>query len=135
MNLAHLQLHATMALRALLRRRLALLVLLLFPLVLYGAAYDALGRSVRALVFGISWAMSTVAFFATISAREIDPRLLEDRHHDASLLLDQFQKNMHALQLGVSRFGCQALCSLESLLKFDCKFVESHASLLAIRGP
>lgn len=75
MNLAHLQLHASMAVRALLRRRLAMLILLLFPLVLYGATYDALGRSVRALVFGISWAVSTSAFFATISAREIDPRL------------------------------------------------------------
>jgi hypothetical protein len=33
------------------------------------------GRSVRALVFGITWAVSTVAFFATVAARQIEPRL------------------------------------------------------------
>ncbi|MEM9614472.1 MAG: hypothetical protein AAF962_11760 [Actinomycetota bacterium] len=70
-----LVLHATMAMRSLIRRRVALAVLVLFPLVLYAATYDALGRSVRSLVFGISWALSTVAFFAAMSARETDPRL------------------------------------------------------------
>ncbi|MEL7206938.1 MAG: hypothetical protein AAGK32_01675 [Actinomycetota bacterium] len=64
-----------MALRAVLRRRAAVAILVVFPLVLYLATYDALGRSVRALVFGISWAVSTVAFFATVSARELEPRL------------------------------------------------------------
>lgn len=70
-----LLLHASMAARSLVRRRIALAVLVLFPLVLYVATYDTLGRSVRSLVFGISWALSTVAFFATVSAREVDPRL------------------------------------------------------------
>ncbi len=68
-------LHASMAFRSLIRRRVALAVLVIFPLVLYAATYDALGRSVRSLVFGISWALSTVAFFAAVSAREVDPRL------------------------------------------------------------
>lgn len=60
---------------AILRRRLTLVVLLALPLALYLASHDAVGRSVRALTFGLSWALSTVAFFATDAAREIEPRL------------------------------------------------------------
>jgi hypothetical protein len=64
-----------MTLRALLRRRLTVAILVLLPLALYLASHDAVGRSVRALVFGVSWAVSTVAYFATASARELEPRL------------------------------------------------------------
>jgi hypothetical protein len=72
---AHLALGGEMTLRALLRRRLTIAILVMLPLALYLASHDAVGRSVRALVFGISWAVSTVAYFATTSARELEPRL------------------------------------------------------------
>ncbi|MCB0996005.1 MAG: hypothetical protein KDB21_12990 [Acidimicrobiales bacterium] len=66
---------AEMTLRALLRRRLAIALLLALPVALYLTRRDAVGQSVRALVFGASWAVSTVAFFAAQSARQLEPRL------------------------------------------------------------
>ncbi|MGD9749621.1 MAG: hypothetical protein AB7W59_01365 [Acidimicrobiia bacterium] len=66
---------ASMTLRALARRRFTMAILVLMPLALYAASHDAVGRSVRALVFGISWAVGTVSFFATNSALRIEPRL------------------------------------------------------------
>lgn len=60
---------------AILRRRLTLIVLLALPLALYIVSHDAAGRSVRAITFGLSWALGTVAFFAASTAREIEPRL------------------------------------------------------------
>jgi hypothetical protein len=70
-----LVLHGEMTLRALVRRRLTIAILVALPLALYLASHDRVGRSVRALVFGISWAVSTVAYFATTAARELEPRL------------------------------------------------------------
>ncbi len=72
---APMQLHAEMTLRAILRRRLTLGILILMPVVFYFVSDDRVGRAVRSLVFGLSWALSTVAFFAAISARELEPRL------------------------------------------------------------
>ena len=72
---APVQLHAEMTLRAILRRRLTLGILILMPVVFYFVSNDSVGRAVRSLVFGLSWALSTVAFFAAISAREVEPRL------------------------------------------------------------
>lgn len=66
---------ALSTMRALLRRRAAIAMLVAMPLVFYLSRHDAVGQSVRSLVFGISWAASTVAFFAAIAAREIEPRL------------------------------------------------------------
>ena len=53
-----------MTLRALLRRRTVLLVMVALPLVFYLVRRDAVGQSVRSLLFGVSWAISTVAYFA-----------------------------------------------------------------------
>jgi hypothetical protein len=53
---------------------LALLILL--PLTMYFAQHDHVGQSVRFLALGLAWATSTVALFATIAAREIEPRLV-----------------------------------------------------------
>ncbi len=69
-------LRARTVLRAILRRRLAISVLVAMPVVFSFVTHDSVGRSVRSLVFGISWAVSTVAFFAAISAREVEPRLV-----------------------------------------------------------
>lgn len=68
-------LHARLTVLALLRRRPPVAVLVLLPVALYLASHDTVGRSVRALVFGISWAVSTVALFATLAAREVEPGL------------------------------------------------------------
>jgi hypothetical protein len=68
-------LRATTTLRAVVRRRLTVGLLVAMPITFYLATHDSVGRSVRALAFGISWAVSTVAFFATVSARSVDPRL------------------------------------------------------------
>jgi hypothetical protein len=61
--------------RALLRRRAAIAMLVAMPLAFYLSRHDAVGQSIRSLVFGISWAASTVAFFAAIAAQEVEPRL------------------------------------------------------------
>ncbi|MGI5524931.1 hypothetical protein ACQEUX_28910 [Micromonospora sp. CA-259024] len=67
---------AEMTLRELLRRRGVLLLLLLMPLTFYLIRRDSyLGQSVRSLLLGVSWAVSTAALFATTAARELEPRL------------------------------------------------------------
>ncbi|MEM8924844.1 MAG: hypothetical protein AAGD35_15175 [Actinomycetota bacterium] len=68
-------LRARTTMQAALRRRLAVGILVVMPVAFYLVTHDTVGRSVRSLVFGISWAVSTVAFFATIAARDIEPRL------------------------------------------------------------
>jgi hypothetical protein len=66
---------AEVTLRGLARRRLALDVdLILLPLTMYVAQHDHVGQSVRFLALGLAWATSTAALFATIAAREIEPR-------------------------------------------------------------
>ncbi|WP_229398830.1 ABC transporter permease [Micromonospora okii] len=67
---------AEMTLRELLRRRGVLALMLLLPLTFYLIRRDAyVGQSVRSLMLGISWAVSTAALFATGAARELEPRL------------------------------------------------------------
>ncbi|BCJ59144.1 ABC transporter permease [Micromonospora endophytica] len=67
---------AEMTLRELVRRRGVLLLLLLMPLTFWLIRRDShVGQSVRALLLGISWAVSTAALFATSAARELEPRL------------------------------------------------------------
>jgi hypothetical protein len=66
---------AAMTLRALLRRRVAVVLLVALPLAFYLARRDSVGQSARSLLFGVSWAISTVALFAAIDAQELEPRL------------------------------------------------------------
>ncbi|GAB3853078.1 hypothetical protein GCM10029963_43730 [Micromonospora andamanensis] len=67
---------AEMTLRELARRRGVILLLLLMPLTFWLIRRDSyVGQSVRALLLGISWAVSTAALFATSAARELEPRL------------------------------------------------------------
>lgn len=68
-------LRASTTVRAVLRRRLAVGILIAMPVAFYFVSHDTVGRSVRSLAFGVSWAVSTVAFFATVSARDLEPRL------------------------------------------------------------
>ncbi|MCB0918812.1 MAG: hypothetical protein KDC39_09630 [Actinobacteria bacterium] len=58
--------------KALLRRRFTIAILVVLPLVLYFAR-DGVGQSVRALLFGITWSTTTVAFYSTMSARNNEP--------------------------------------------------------------
>lgn len=67
--------HGRLVLVGLARRRVALVILIALPVVFYLTASGSVGRSVRALVFGVSWAVSTVAFFAASSARGLEPRV------------------------------------------------------------
>lgn len=67
--------HGEITVRALLRRRLTLAILVGLPILFSFVARDSIGQSVRALVFGTSWAMSTAALFATSASRELEPRL------------------------------------------------------------
>lgn len=71
-----LSLRALTTVQAIVRRRLTVGILIAMPIAFSLATHDTVGRSVRALVFGVSWAVSTVAFFATVSARELEPRLI-----------------------------------------------------------
>lgn len=75
MSTGDLTLHARLTLRALARRRLAVGILVVLPVAFYLATNDVWYRSVRALVFGVTWAVSTVAFFAALAARQVEPRL------------------------------------------------------------
>jgi hypothetical protein len=64
-----------MVLRGLLRRRLSLALLALLPLAFYGARHEHVGQSIRFLILGVAWAVSTAAFFAAVSARDVERRL------------------------------------------------------------
>lgn len=66
---------AEMTVRALVRRRVSLALFVLLPVILYVARHDGIGQSTRALLFGVSWSMSTVAFFAATAAAGTEPRL------------------------------------------------------------
>ena len=66
---------AEMALRELSRRRGVLLLLLALPLVCYLPRRDHVGQSIRFLLLGLAWAVSTAALFASGTARRIEPRL------------------------------------------------------------
>ncbi len=72
---SHVTLHGAMTFRAILQRRFTLAILMIMPVAFYFVSSDTVGRAIRSLVFGVSWALSTVAFFASISARQLDPRL------------------------------------------------------------
>lgn len=103
--------HAGLTVRALLRRRVPATVLVLLPIALYLASHDTVGRSVRALVFGISWAVSTVALFATLAARELEPGLWLAGHRRRSLLAGR-TAGLLALALALSA-GFWAVVALD----------------------
>ncbi|WP_416901518.1 hypothetical protein [Micromonospora echinospora] len=67
---------AEMALREMLRRRGVLVLLLALPLAFYLVRRgDHVGQSIRFLLLGIAWAVSTAALFASGTSRPIEPRL------------------------------------------------------------
>ncbi|MEJ3748345.1 hypothetical protein WEI85_34305 [Actinomycetes bacterium KLBMP 9797] len=67
---------AEMALREMLRRRAVLALLLALPLLFYLVRRgDHVGQSIRFLLLGLAWAVSTAALFASSASRSIEPRL------------------------------------------------------------
>ncbi|MFD0740996.1 hypothetical protein ACFQ1L_02755 [Phytohabitans flavus] len=66
---------AEMALRELSRRRGVILLLLALPFVCYVVRHDQVGQSIRFVLLGLAWAVSTAALFAGGTSRQIEPRL------------------------------------------------------------
>lgn len=66
---------AEMALRELSRRRGVLVLLLALPLLCYVVRHGQVGQSIRFLMLGLAWAVSTAALFASGTSRHIEPRL------------------------------------------------------------
>jgi hypothetical protein len=64
-----------MVLRGLLRRRLSPALMLVLPLAFYAARREHVGQSIRFLILGVAWAVSTAAFFAAVSGRDVERRL------------------------------------------------------------
>jgi hypothetical protein len=64
-----------MVLRGLVRRRLSLALLVALPLVFFVARHEHVGQSIRFLVLGVAWAVSTVAFFAAVAGRQVERQL------------------------------------------------------------
>lgn len=75
MSAGDVALAGEMTLRGLLRRRLSLALLVLLPLAFFAARHDHVGQSVRFLLVGMAWAVSTVAFFAATAASTVERRL------------------------------------------------------------
>ncbi|BCB86261.1 hypothetical protein [Phytohabitans suffuscus] len=66
---------AEMALREISRRRGVLVLLLTLPLVCYLVRHDQVGQSIRFVMLGLAWAVSTAALFASGTSRHVEPRL------------------------------------------------------------
>lgn len=66
---------AEMTVRSLVRRRVSMVILVVLPLLLYLARHDQVGQSIRGLLFGVSWAVTTVAYFAATATWDVEPRL------------------------------------------------------------
>lgn len=64
-----------MTLRGLARRRGSLALLIALPLALYLARHGQPWQAVRFLGVGLAWAASTIALFAALAARPVEPRL------------------------------------------------------------
>jgi hypothetical protein len=67
---------AEMTIRGLLRRRGSLVLMLALPLAFYVARHELVGQSIRFLAFGLAWAVSTLALFAALDARQSEARLI-----------------------------------------------------------
>jgi hypothetical protein len=66
---------AALSAREIGRRRTALVLVISLPLWFYLVRRDLTGQSVRMLVLGIGWAISTLTLFVVNASRGVDPRL------------------------------------------------------------
>lgn len=67
---------AAVTLRELARRRAALALVLLLPLVFYLVRLEMHWTALRLLAIGLGWAVATLALFTQVSARSLDWRLV-----------------------------------------------------------
>lgn len=67
---------AVVALRELLRRRTAMVLMTLLPLCFYLVRLDQPGQALRFLTLGLGWTVATLSLFSSVTARELDGRLL-----------------------------------------------------------
>lgn len=66
---------AEMAARDLVRRRGALMLLFVLPLLFYVVRRDATGQALRLAGLGLGWGIATAAVFSGTAARHLEPRL------------------------------------------------------------
>ena len=65
-----------------------------------------------------------------LQRRDVDSRLLQNRHRNAALLLQQSQQHMRALEFCVGRFRSDSLRGLQGFLKLSGDFLKSHGGIL-----
>ena len=65
-----------------------------------------------------------------LQRRDVDSGLLQDRHRDAALLLQQGQQHMRAFEFRMSRFRSDPLRGLQGFLEFAGDFLKSHGCIL-----
>ena len=118
---APVPLRAAMTVRAALRRRLGIAILVAMPIAFYFVSHDSVGRAVRSLAFGLSWAVSTVAFFAATAAAEIEPRLAIAGWRRRRLVAGRL--------LGLATIGGLLTCGFAALVAVDLD-VRSPAAVL-----
>ena len=77
--------------RQLLRRRLALAILIALPVALYLAMLSqSRENAIQFGALGMSWSVACSALFAVLAAREAEPRLLLVGFHAAELMIGRF---------------------------------------------
>lgn len=67
---------ANTTVRELLRRRGALLLVVLLPLAFYLTRLDTMWTALRLLALGLGWAVATLALFTHVDSRDLDRRLV-----------------------------------------------------------
>ena len=65
-----------------------------------------------------------------LQRRDIHSGLLQDRHRDAALLLQQSQQHMRAFEFRMGRFRSNPLRCLQGFLEFAGDFLKSHGCIL-----
>jgi hypothetical protein len=115
---------AEMTLRELVRRKRAIALLLLLPLVFYVVRHEYVGQSVRSVFLGMGWAVSTAALFATAAARSVDPRLVLSGYRGYQLYLGRL--------FGLWVAGVALAVPFLVLIRFDVPGVAFGAVTLAM---
>lgn len=98
------RLAALVTLRELGRRRGALVLITLLPLVFFVVELDTHWTALRLLSMGTGWAVATLALFAHVSARRLDQRLVVAGARPGALFVGR-QLGLTALGLGLALVG------------------------------
>jgi hypothetical protein len=90
---------AAIGLRELLRRRIALLFVVVLPLVFYLVRIDVPWQALRFLALGVGWAIATLALFSHVGARRLDRRLAVEGASPTAL---HFGRQLAVVAVGVA---------------------------------